>query len=130
MLGSNEGISLITVKRQDLLEKIKVNALAHRDIFLKAQERYRALAIEEMDKALEEAKAGKRIKRALMLIEPQDHTHDYNLVIRMLEMSIDDKVEITQQEFAMYVLDDWGWKHQWKASTEAYTVAGAMPGLS
>jgi hypothetical protein len=54
-------------------------------------------------------------------VEPVDQTREYNKVIRMLEMSTEDVIELQEHEFSQYVLDDWGWKGQFLASNSAYS---------
>ncbi len=56
---------------------------------------------------------------------PEDHTRDYDRRIKMYEMDIDDTIEMTEQEFAQYVLDDWGWKQAWTTSNTAYLAASS-----
>lgn len=100
----------VKVKRSELLTRIKANRDAHRDLFLKAQEGYREAMIEELDRMLKDAQSGKPIRRSVSMMEPQDHTKDYDRVIDMLEMSQDDIVEIQEHEFDQYVRDNWAWK--------------------
>jgi hypothetical protein len=42
----------VKVKREELLSKVRANRDAHRSLFLLAQEGYRKLVIEELDKML------------------------------------------------------------------------------
>lgn len=100
----------VKVKRTQLLEKIKANRDAHRELFLKAQKGYRELMIEELDRMLKEAREGKPIRRAVSLVEPADHTEDYDGVIARLEMSVEDEITIDAQSFDQYVRDKWHWK--------------------
>lgn len=109
------------VKRAELLAKIKTNRDSHNGIFLKAQEEYRKDVITELERRLEDAKAGKPIERGTKLPEPVDHTADYDRVIGMLEMSVDEVVEIDASEFDRYVLDNWHWKDKVVASNMYYT---------
>ena len=53
--------------------------------------------------------------------EPHDHTDDYDTVIAMLEMCVDEVVEIDMQEFDNYVRDNWQWKANWSASNALYS---------
>jgi predicted HAD superfamily phosphohydrolase YqeG len=115
------GDSRVTIKKDELLIAIRKNREAHRSTFLKAIEGYRTQVIEELDRMLSDAKAGKRIKRAIELVEPMDKTKDYDRVIRMLEMSIADEIIITETQFSQYVLDEWGWSAQFVGSTSRYT---------
>jgi len=100
----------VKIQRDLLLEKLRLNRKSHRDLFLKAQEGYRKKVIEELDQMLAEARGGKSIRRAISLPEPQDHTPDYDRIIAMLEMSVDDQIQILAGEFDMYVMDNWTWK--------------------
>ena len=51
-------MNTVKVRRQELLTKIRLNRDAHRELFLKAQEGYRKLMIEELDRMLADAKEG------------------------------------------------------------------------
>jgi hypothetical protein len=100
----------VKVNRVELLSKIKANRDGHRAIFLKAQKGYRLEMIAELEKRLAEARHGKKIVRWMGLPKPQDHTEDYDTVIAMLEMSVDETLEIDYSLFQQYVLDRWSWK--------------------
>ena len=112
----------VTVSKGNLLLKLRANRDAHRSLFLKAQEGYRAAVIEELDRMLAEARTGKPIRRAINLAEPQDHTEDYDRVIAMAEMEVGDIIELTDDEFAQYVLDQWDWRHLVLATNTAYAA--------
>jgi hypothetical protein len=112
---------IVRLKRIELLEKVKGNRANHRAVFEKALEGYRKMAIKELEKMLEEAKKGLRIRRAVMLIEPIDQTREYDRIIKMLEMSTDDIVELNEEGFSQYVMDDWSWKRNFLESTNPYT---------
>ncbi len=114
-------MNAVTVKKEELLEKLRANRSSHRDVFLKAQEEYRAEVIVELDKMLEDARGGRRIRRMVALPEPEDHTADYDRVIAMLEMSVGLEIEISEHEFQRYVLDQWEWAGSFAANTLRYT---------
>lgn len=114
------GNSVVTVKKADLLAVMKENLGKHRAIFEEAWAGYRMQAIKELDEMGAEAKAGKRIRRSIELVEPKDQSRDYTRVIRMLEMSVDEEIRVTETEFAQYVLDDWQWKHQFETISNSY----------
>lgn len=117
------GTSKVTVKKDELLAAIKKNRDGHRAAFEIAQTGYRTAVIEELDRMLKEARDGKRIRRSVELVEPQEHTKDYDRVIRMLEMSQADTISITEKQFAQYVLDEWGWTHEFIATSSRYSGA-------
>lgn len=110
----------VKVKREKLLEVVRKNRKAHRDLFLKAQEGYRKDMIAELDQMLQDAKDGKQIRRAVMMPEPQDHTADYDRVITMLEMSVDKEIELDSEAFDNYVMDNWAWRAHAMATNTMY----------
>ncbi len=77
---------------------------------------------QELDQMLADARAGKSIRRVVNLLEPQDHTADYDRTIAMLEMCVDEQIEITSAEFDCYVMDNWAWKPMAKTSHDAYLM--------
>lgn len=117
----------VKIKRQDLLTRIKENRNKHRELFLKAQEGYRELFIAELDRMLKDARDGKQIRRSVTIPEPQDHTDDYDRVIDMLELSVDEVIEIQSHEFDMYMRDKWQWKQMADFTNTAY-AAKRIPG--
>jgi hypothetical protein len=88
---------------------VRANREAHRELFLKAQEGYRKLIIEELDRMLADAREGRPIQRSVTLTEPSNHIKDYDRVITMLEMSVDDTVTLGAEDFDRYVMDNWAW---------------------
>ena len=99
----------VRIDKHRLLGTVQENREKHRQVFEEAQVGYREMVIKELDAMLQEARGGKRIRRRVELDEPVDQTHDYDRVIAMLEMSVDEVVELDETAFANYVLDDWDW---------------------
>lgn len=116
------GQSEVTVKKSMLLERMRENRSAHRGQFLKALDGYRVSAIGELERMVTDAKTGRDIRRNMTLLEPKDHTADYDRVIKMLEWSTADEVSITERQFAQYVDDNWEWSQQFKAITDTYNA--------
>lgn len=110
----------VRINKANLLEVIKENRTKHRSIVEEAMAKYRAAAIAELDAMLDDARAGRKIRRSLTLIEPVDQTRDYDRIIRMLEMSEDSVIELHEEQFKCYVEDDWSWKRQFLASNRTY----------
>lgn len=111
----------VNVKREELLAKVQGNRDNHRKLFEEAQANYRERMIEELDRMLEDARKGRKIRRMVSIPEPEDHTKDYDRIISMLQMSVDKVVELDQQSFAMYVMDQWAWAGSFASNTLAYT---------
>ena len=114
-------MDIVKVDKGELLFILKENRVAHKATVTEAFISYRKLAIEELDKMIAEAKAGKKIRRALELIEPMDMTDAYDTAIMMLEMSVDTTVELDTHEFQQYVQDKWQWSNQFSVSNMMYT---------
>ena len=115
----------VTVKRSALTEKVQANRDQHRAAFEEAQRVYREQMVEELDRMLADAKAGKKIKRGFILPEPEDHTDDYDRVLAMLAMSVDDEIDLDAASFNQYVLDQWGWQRSFASNTLAYVTRDA-----
>lgn len=111
----------VKIKKDELLGIVRTNREQHRAIFLEAQVGFRAQAVAELDNMLERAKAGGRIPRSWSLLAPIDQTKEYDRVLKMLEMSVDDVIELSQIDFARYVMDDWEWREQFLASNARYS---------
>lgn len=120
MMG--EGQHGVTVKKEELLKELRANRSKHREGFLAAQKGYREAVIKELDSMLEDARTGKAIRRGISFVEPSDHSSDYDRVIKQLEMCTKDEILIDDQEFAQYVMDDWGWKKAWSTTNATYGV--------
>lgn len=113
----------INVKKTDLLEVLNTNRSKHRSIFEDALIGYRKEAIRLLDDALENARNGNKITVRFALTEPMDQTKDYDLAIGMLEMSVDEEIELSPEDYRRYVMDDWEWTDQWTFANSAYTSA-------
>ena len=115
----------IRVRKADLIVTITENRDAHRDTFLKAQEKFRERVIEQLDQRLTDARAGKRVDLAIRLPEPVDYTDEYDRALDMLSWEIADEVELDESAFAQLVRNEWAWAKMWAGNTEVYTV-GAL----
>lgn len=113
----------ITVDKDALLGILKDNRGNHGAAFRKAWDGYTKLVREELEGMLAAIKDNKPVRRFLNNVPPEDHTNDYDDVIDMLQMSINNTVDLTQPQFRQYVKDDWGWKQTWEASNTAYIAA-------
>lgn len=111
----------VKIGRAALLDKLRENREQHREVFLKAQEGYKQFLIKELEQRLDEAQRGLKIDRVIRLDEPTDHTGDYDRVIMMAEMSVDDEITLTDVDFGQYVMDDWAWKQAFAATAGTYT---------
>lgn len=110
----------VKVRKAELLQRLEANRGTHRTLFLEAQDGYRELVIGELDKALKDAREGRAIRTVIQLQAPQDHTAEYDNVIEMLRMSVDDEIELEAHAFQCFVLDQWQWTHATRVLNSAY----------
>lgn len=113
---------VVTVSKNELLAVLEQNRADHREVFLKAQERYRAAVVAELDRRLQVAREHPEQLDLQFngFIAPKDHTDDYDRVIGMVNMSTTDTIELGEDEHRQYVLDQWSWARQWYATSNAY----------
>lgn len=114
-------------KVSDLLEVIKENRNNHRKVFEVALGNYQKKVIETLEMRLESAKKGERIRHSIGIQEPMDQTKEYDQIIKMLEMTVEEVIELDRAEFCQYILDQWDWKHQFVASSMPYICEGDLP---
>lgn len=122
----------VKVKRDELLKTIRENREQHCQDYLEAMEGYREAFAEALREAasiiavrqarLEEEGSVNPKAIAFELTRPESHEKDYDQVICMLEMSVDDELEISSDEFACYVMDDWDWKVRFESVTSNYKM--------
>lgn len=117
-------MNTITVKKLDLLIKLRENKEAHVEKYKEALRGYRVKAAEELTKKLEKVRSGKKFDLYSKLNEPNSHEKEYTTVIEMLEFDIKDQVEVTEQEFKAWVKDDWTWKSSFTSSNSGYIGIG------
>jgi hypothetical protein len=110
----------VTVNRDEFLVEVTANREAHREVFEEALDGYHRRLKAELEQRVRDLKAGRRINQYIGLPEPEDHTDDYDRVIMMAHMSVEDTITLSEDEFAMYVMDQWRWKQDFAETTLRY----------
>lgn len=110
----------VKVTKANLRAVVTVNRGKHREEFDRAFMGYKQSCIDALEANLSAFKAGRAERLYLNENPPEDHTLDYDRVLKMLEMSVEDEVTLTAEAFQQYVMDDWGWKQAWAQSTAKY----------
>lgn len=112
----------VTVPKAELRTVVQKNRDAHLGIFEEAVDGYREQVLVSLQNHINEVRQG-RVKHVLINFPyPEDHTRDYDRVLTMLDMSIEDEIVLDETDFAMYVMDDWGWKRQFLVANAAYST--------
>ena len=52
--------------------------------------------------------------------KPRCHSKDYDEIIMMMEMEVQNEVSLTQDEFSKYVQDQWHWKSDFDFISSSY----------
>ena len=115
-----KGIQHVVVMKDSLIHALKKNRDGHRAQYEEAHAGYRKALIETVGKMYDDAKKGLDVQHVIHLDIPEDHTKEYDRLVGMLEMGIDDKILITAQEYSQFVMDDWGWKERFISTSNAY----------
>ena len=111
----------VKVNKGALLDALKANRANHRQRYEKAFDGYTKECQRVLEAHLEELKKGGRHVVLFSENAPDDHTPEYDQLIKMLEMSIETEIELTYQEFQRYVMDQWEWRHGWEMSNSKYS---------
>lgn len=114
------GIDTVRVNKDALLERIKENRDQHRTIFEEAIAGWKKKVTETLEERYQAALRGEQFNVAIHLPRPEDHTDQYDTVIELLTMSLDEELELTQHDFACYALDKWQWQAQFLTASASY----------
>jgi hypothetical protein len=106
---------------ENLLAILKKNRSGHRQLYEEAFEEYRRQVVKAMEYNLDRARSGGDIRLSLAMRTPEDHTEEYDAVIGLLEMSTDQDVELTANDYQRFVLDRWEWARSFEVNTMSYT---------
>lgn len=120
----------VKVKRYDLLVKIRANREKHVVEYEEAVKGYLGAVFaalsdttQELQRRFDRLEAGEVLvlqSITFNLQVPGNHAKDYDQVIAMLEMSVDEELTIRSDEFACYVMDDWDWKEDFLNVSNVY----------
>lgn len=114
------GMSAVTVKKSELLETLKKNREQHANDYKETRAAYEVAFVDELKKMLNKAVEKTEFVRTVDLVEPENHTREYDRNIRMLTMSVSETVVISEHEFSQFVLDEWNWKDRFTGTSEFY----------
>lgn len=106
----------IRVSKQELLKVVRENREKHKTEYLEAIKAYRVKAADLLNQELQKIVSGDKFQVRFDLVKPESHEKEYDLAIKMLEMSVDETIEISQQEFNELVNDEWNWKYSFNTA--------------
>jgi hypothetical protein len=119
------------IDKTKLIAIVKTNREKHYTEWTQAQRKYQELLARKLDELAALVKTAifkdesfalhKDIMRPIgEIIEPVNKTEDYDMVLTMLELSVDDVIELEDHEFKSYVMDKWDWSEKAHLSNSRY----------
>lgn len=119
--------------RTEVLTRVRENREAHQKAYDEAEKGYQLEVIELIEKAQKElekahklAQKGKYTNKDAPRLNvyatpPENHVDDYDRVIDMLNMAVDDEISLEEGDFSKYVRDEWDWKEDFVANSSYYS---------
>ena len=88
---------------------------------------YKIQATKLLKEHLLRVQAGKNVRAHIVLTQAVNQTRSYDRIIGMLEMALAEEVELSEEDYQQYVMDDWSWKEEFLTSNARYSsTASAM----
>lgn len=108
------------IDKEKLLGIVKQNREKHAATYKEARKAYKEKGMDILQKLIAKLDNGENIRPYLNLPTPEDHTGDYDRTIEMLKHDVREQIELEENEFNQYVLDNWSWKQEWLNTTASY----------
>ena len=120
----------VKVDKNDLLSVLKTNRDKHEKDYNDAMGGYRLVAEAQLKKVLKKVKSGEKFSLYFRdLHEPDSHIKEYQNVIDMLEVSSDQFVQISMEDYLKYYKNEWNWCTSWKFHNSGYATLYNVPGV-
>lgn len=123
----------VHVNRQELLTKLRSNRELHRTEYIEALAEFHERLLSDLKLAVKKVNSTQNtvdLKNFSFHVQfPQNHEREYEDVIEMLEMSVDENIELDSQSFKAYIKNEWHWQGQMRAAKAAYATAGSSLSL-
>lgn len=123
-------MDLVKVRKSELLAKLRENLEKHNAILKKAKAQYWVALESRLSKMIERVKQHREVDLYVDITEPQDHSEDYDLAIAMLDMSVDDVIGLTPQEFSKYIMNKWAWRSEFVSTVRGVQGYSGLSGYS
>ena len=117
----------IEIHRDKLLPIIKANQEKHDVIYTAAVSGYWEKAEQVLNEKLAKVKSHQKIDNYLNLAYPENHSDDYARAISMIELSHQDVLDLSVQEFDSYVRNQWSWRNSFLNTNTFYASGYSGP---
>lgn len=112
----------VVIDKDRLIQIVKDNQKDHEAKFEEAWGSWRDRMIDNFEEHLRRLKDRKQptqVKINVNLVQPENHSDDYERALKMLQLHMEDTVTLDEQDFAELVQNDWGWE---RAFASTYNV--------
>lgn len=110
----------VKVDRGKLLSTLQENRAKHVEEYETAVAQYRVEAEKALRKRALAIRDGETLKTGIDLPEPRSFEADYDRAIAMVDWSTEETIELDEQNFRAFVLDEWHWRGQFVGTTTIY----------
>lgn len=113
----------VKINKSELLTIVRDNKTKHVAEALEAVTDYKDAVLKICQDNLKLAKSGdlEKIQNIQHIpSKPTSYEADYSNAIRMLELSVEDVIELDENEFKQLVQDEWTWKRSFSVSNMMY----------
>jgi len=115
------GNRTITVKKLALIEQLKTNKVKHIKEYEEAVIAYKEEALLQLASQVQRVEEGSLDAR-LNLVTPINNSGEYDKVISMFDWEINEDVELEQDEFNEFVLDEFEFARDAKFANTMYSL--------
>jgi hypothetical protein len=121
----------IRVKKEELLQKLTVNFGKWKKVHRRAMNAYWRTVSSTLRKSrIKAVRKDPTWMSGIVLTPPEDHSDDFETAIRMLRMSCEDEVEVSEEDFNSYVLNRWHWRQGYIARASVYCSSSSSSSRS
>ena len=122
--GKNGSLErVITVKRAALLTKLAENKKEHEKLYNEAVVGYRVAVKNKLSAELDRVSSSKDWLENLgiSMVKPTSYLKEFDRAIAMFTMEVNDEVELSEEDFSQYVMNEWDWMRNWVVSNAGYS---------
>jgi hypothetical protein len=116
-------LDTVKVEKDRLLSTLEENKAKHVSEYDEAVTEYRAQAEKALRKRASEIRDGGTLRKEIDdLPAPLSFAKDYDRAIQMVSWSTETELELDEQAFRAWVLDEWNWRGQFAGTTSLYNA--------
>lgn len=113
----------VTVEKSILIQELEKNYTAHKQEHQEAYEAWRTAKLIELKNWREALSHSEEIPEHSTLMRPVSYAKEYERAIKMVKMSVDEQIYLTQRDFSRYIMDEWEWVDTFNSVNSFYKSA-------